>query len=123
MQPSRSRKKAERFGHLGEALAALYLMAKFYRIRAMRMKTPVGEIDLIAQRGKTIVFVEVKTRKTRRTEAAALHAVNRHRITRAANYYYARNPHLNGCAFRFDVIFLAPFALPRHVKGAFENLE
>lgn len=124
MRPSRSsRKKAERRGHLGEVFAALFLRVKFYRIRARRVKTPVGEIDLVAERGQTVVFVEVKVRAHQRDEEQALLAVNQRRISRAANYYLARNPHLNGRNFRFDVIFLAPFALPRHVKGAFMTSE
>lgn len=124
MPPSRSnRKKAERNGRLGEVLAALFLRLKFYSIRATRVKTPVGEIDLVAARGKTTIFVEVKLRKTAAAEAEALQAVNRRRISRAASYYLARNPQLAGRPLRFDVIFLAPFAWPRHVTGAFEILE
>ena len=124
MPPSRSnRKRAERRGRLGETLAALYLRLKFYSIRATRVKTPVGEIDLIAARGKTTIFVEVKLRSSADSLEEALEAVNRRRIARAANYYLARNPQLAGRSLRFDVIFLAPFALPRHVTGAFEILE
>ena len=118
-----SRKKAERRGRIGEILAALYLRAQFFAIKASRIKTPVGEIDLVAERGRLTVFVEVKVRANKHKEADALAAVNKHRISRAANYYLTKNPHLADRYLRFDVIFLAPWSWPRHVRGAFENLE
>ena len=124
MQRSRSnRRKAERWGRFGEALAALYLRGQGFSIRATRVKTPVGEIDLVARRGKLVLFVEVKVRSDREGAATALAAVNQRRISRAAQYYLARHPALLSSNLRFDVIFLAPWTWPRHVRGAFENLE
>jgi putative endonuclease len=126
MPPSPSRPKspdrlaAESFGRHGETLAVWFLRLKGYRIRAMRVKTPVGEIDLIAERLGTAVFVEVKTRRLGDDEAAALAAVNTSRIVRAAEYYVARHPALATRPLRFDVIFLAPRAWPRHVVNAFD---
>jgi putative endonuclease len=125
MPPSRSRPtssqrlRAEGFGRHGEALAALFLRLKLYRIVARRVQTPVGEIDLVAERFGTTVFVEVKSRGRAATEAEALLAVNQRRITRAAEWYIARHPHLAVTPLRFDVIFLAPMAWPRHVVNAF----
>lgn len=123
MRPSPSRKKAERRGQLGEIFAAIYLRLKFYRIVARRFKTPVGEIDLIAKRFGELIFVEVKTRKSLGDMAMALESVNQRRITRAAQNYIAKNPHLADQSMRFDVIFLAPNRLPRHVRNAFQDLE
>ncbi len=120
MPPSPSRTRAERRGRRGEALAALFLRCQLYAIRARRVKTPVGEIDLVAARGRTIVFVEVKVRRNRAEEANALASVNTRRIARAAQFYVARNPQLAGRDMRFDVIFLAPMAWPRHVRNAFD---
>jgi putative endonuclease len=125
MPPSRSRPtssqrlRAEGFGRHGEALAALFLRLKLYRIVAHRVQTPVGEIDLVAERLGTTVFVEVKSRGRAATEAEALLSVNQRRITRAAEWYIARHPHLAAAPLRFDVIFLAPMAWPRHVVNAF----
>ena len=110
---------AQRSGGRGEALAALFLQMRFYRIRDRRFKTPVGEIDLVAEKGDAIVFVEVKTRLRPGDEAMALEAVNRARIVRAAQYWLARHPAENGRDFRFDVIFLAPRRWPRHLINAF----
>lgn len=124
MPRSRSKRiRAERWGRWGEYLAIAYLSLKLYRLRAMRVKTPVGEIDLVVSRGDMTVFVEVKTRRNAHEEGPALEAVNKRRISRAANYYLSKNPQLAEQTIRFDVIFLAPFARPRHVKGAFEYSE
>ena len=77
---------AERQGRRAEALAALWLQAQLYSIRERRLKTPVGEIDLIAERFGTTVFVEVKARGAREDVAEALGKVNRQRLVRAAQY-------------------------------------
>ncbi len=111
---------AEMFGRRGETLAAWYLRLKGYRIVATRLKTPVGEIDLIARRGRTTIFIEVKARQSAASEAEALEAVNTRRIVRAAEYYLTRHPALAATPLRFDVIFLAPLTWPRHVKNAFD---
>lgn len=117
---SEFRKFAEGAGRRGETLAALYLMAQGYRVLARRVKTPVGEIDLVVRRGGTVVFVEVKARSFSRQEADALAAVNRRRIVRAAQAWLIRNPRYAEGGLRFDVIFLAPFAWPRHIVSAFD---
>lgn len=119
---SAERRRAERHGRRAEALAALFLRLKLYSIRERRYKTPVGEIDLIASRFGTTVFVEVKARSGRSSEAAALQAVGTSRIARAAEYYLARHPALADTPLRFDVIFVAPRAWPRHVTNAFDAL-
>jgi putative endonuclease len=111
---------AHRGGHRGEALAALLLQLKLYRIVARRYKTPVGEIDLIAERFGTTVFVEVKSRADSSGEAEALEAVNTTRITSAAQYWLAKHPAKAETTCRFDVIFLAPHRWPRHVVNAFD---
>jgi len=116
-----SRLGAELYGRRGETLAAWYLRLKGYRIVATRVKTPVGEIDLIAHRFGTTAFIEVKARQYRSEEAVALEAVNTSRISRAAQYYVARHPALAETPLRFDVIFLAPGTWPRHVMNAFQG--
>ena len=121
--PSDKRVRANRGGHRAEALAALYLQAKLYTIRERRYKTPVGEIDLIAEKRGTMVFVEVKQRSKNSEEAAALAGVNQARIGRAAQYWLSRHPKAAGKYCRFDVIFLAPGRWPRHLKDAFSAAE
>jgi putative endonuclease len=117
---SRARIEAYLGGHRGETLAAWFLRLKLYRVVQRRYKTPVGEIDLIAERFGTTVFVEVKARSKAAVEAEALQAVNRSRITRAAQYWLARHPGKAQTNLRFDVIFLAPGRWPRHVINAFD---
>lgn len=120
---SSSRLAAESFGHQGEWLAALYLRMKLYRIIARRFKSPVGEIDLVAERFGTTVFVEVKSRNRAATEGEALAAVNRRRISSGARFYLAKHPEAARNPLRFDVIFLAPWSLPRHLVNAFDATE
>ena len=120
-KPDKKRRKSAQFrGRIAEELAAFLLRAKLFSILKKRFKTPVGEIDLIAKRANLIIFVEVKARNSKQALPEALAAVNRHRIARAAKYFLASNPQMADKNLRFDVIFLAPFALPVHLKGAFE---
>ncbi len=56
--------RAERGGRRAEALAALWLQLKGWTILARRARTAVGEVDLVARRGRTLAFVEVKARAT-----------------------------------------------------------
>ncbi|GHA23032.1 UPF0102 protein [Devosia pacifica] len=114
------RRRAFRAGHRGEFWAALFLQLKLYRVLARRVKTPVGEIDIVARRFGVTVFVEVKTRARSQSLAEAWDAVNTRRICAAAQHYLARHPTLYAGDQRFDVIFVAPFAIPRHVVNAFD---
>jgi putative endonuclease len=120
-KPAVFRQFAEGAGRRGEFWAALFLRAKLYRILASRVKTPVGEIDLIASRGGVTVFVEVKSRSFSHQEEEALGGVNIRRISRAAQLWLQRRPDLANGDCRFDVIFLAPFAWPRHIVNAFDG--
>jgi putative endonuclease len=115
------RRAAYRRGHAGERLAALRLLLTGYRILARRYRTKVGEIDLTAQRGDVIAFVEVKRRDAL---AAGLEAVTpqaRIRIRRAAELYLRRNPDLADRALRFDVMVITPWAWPRHIVDAWRG--
>lgn len=117
--PSRKRRVAQRAGLRAEAVAAWYLRLKGYRILETRYRTPVGEIDLVARRWGTLVFVEVKARATEGEYAMALEAVNAQRISRAAGHYLAHRRLTIDTSMRFDVIFLAPRRWPRHLINAF----
>ncbi len=114
------RQRAERSGRHAETIAGIFLRLKFFSIIEKRLKTPPGEIDIIARRGNLLIFVEVKMRRDKKTMAEALEGINRRRITGAAKYFLAANPQMADKNLRFDVIFLAPLAFPVHLKGAFE---
>jgi putative endonuclease len=113
------RVRAYRSGLVAETLAALMLRLKGYAIVAQRYKTPVGEIDLVALKGRRLAFVEVKRRKTAEDTAWTVPARQRRRIVRAAQYWLAGHPDLAGHDIAFDVVLTAPFAWPRHIANAF----
>jgi putative endonuclease len=114
------RRGAEKRGRRAEAVAAWYLRAKFYRVIARRYRTPAGEIDLIVQKGRTIVFVEVKQRPTEADGIAAVTAKGRRRIARAAELWLAAHPGAAGADLRFDVIVARPGRMPRHHVSVFD---
>ena len=112
---------ARRSGRRAEIFCALWLMAKGYRILGFRLKTPQGEIDLLAQKGGVIVVVEVKRRVSLETALAAVTWRQRERLVRAAQGLAARRPALAGAAVRLDLIALAPGRLPRHIADAWRE--
>ena len=119
-RPLPRRLAAERRGHKGEAVAALWLQLKGWRILARRLRTPVGEIDLVARRGRTVAFVEVKARAT---AAEADLALDRHRLRRvaaAANAVLARYAR-PGDISRIDALFIVPRRWPRHVSDVWQG--
>lgn len=116
-KPDAERLRAEQTGRRAEWLAALYLRFKLFRIIATRLKTPVGEIDIVARRGRLLVFAEVKHRKS--PGAAALEAVNTARIAHAAEWFMMSNPQFSAFDCRFDVVVLTPGRWPHHLENAF----
>ena len=111
----RGRQQAERRGHAGESLAALWLRLKGYRILARRLKTHAGEIDLVAAAPfGPVCFVEVKARAQALAAAESVLASQQTRIARAASLYLASRPHLSRRGARFDIVAIAPRALPVH---------
>ena len=107
-------------GLRAETFAALWLMLHFYRIIGRRVKTRAGEIDLVARRGKVLVFVEVKARADADAAAEALGANQRERLARAAALFVASRPVLHELDMRFDVILIVPRKLPRHITDAWQ---
>lgn len=118
MSGARDRRGAERGGRRAEALAALLLQAKGYRILARRLRTPVGEIDLVARRGDVLVAVEVKARGRPDDAAQAIAPRQWGRLARALDWARAGRPDWAGLALRFDAVLLAPWRVPRHVADA-----
>ncbi|HEY5597871.1 MAG TPA: YraN family protein [Kiloniellales bacterium] len=108
-------------GRRAELMAAWWLRLKGYRILARGFRVPVGEIDLIARRGRTLALVEVKARPDLATAHAAIGPRQRRRVARAAASFLQRNPALAECDVRFDVVLLAPGRRPRHLAGAWRS--
>lgn len=110
-------------GQRGENLAAKHLRTIGYKILSRNYRCPLGEIDIIARDGKTIVFVEVKTRtEDEPTPEDQVNARKQHQLTKAAKYYLGRFASLP--AARFDVVAIVwPENTPpiiRHIPHAFE---
>ena len=109
-----NRRRAERGGRRAEAIAALWLQLKGWAILGRRVRIPVGEVDLIARRGRTLAFVEVKARATGEEAEHALDEWRLRRVAAAAEalaHRYARP----GDTIRIDAVFVVPRRLPRHV--------
>jgi putative endonuclease len=108
-------------GRRTEWLAALWLMAKGYRVLGFRLKTPFAEIDLLAQRGAVLAVVEVKRRRTLEEALNCVGAVQRERLLRAGANLAGRQRKPDGVAVRLDLIALAPGRLPMHIPGAWQQ--
>lgn len=113
------RQRAEQQGRDAEAVAADFLQRQGWEILAHRIKTPRGEIDLIARKDGLVAFIEVKWRK----RAADLDmAIDEYRLSRvaAAVECVAHEYAENGEDLRLDVILLAPGAKPHHITNAWQ---
>lgn len=114
-----ARRRAHFWGLQAETLAAIWLRAQLYRVIARNYRIQGGEIDIIARRGRTIVFVEVKARADLEAAALALTPRKEKRVARAANRWIAAHPWAAGCSWRADAVLIAPRRLPRHIENAF----
>ena len=116
-----AKRAAVRRGRAAEWLAVLWLRGKGYRILARREQRVGGEIDVIAQRGKLVIFVEVKARPSAAQAADALTAGQWRRVARAARSWLAAHPRAAGGSWRYDAVLLAPWRWPRHLEGVWED--
>jgi len=93
------------FGKAGEITALGYLKKKGYKVLEQNYTCPLGEIDIIARHKRTIVFIEVKTRRSL-SYGSPLYAITRRKqrkISMAALYYLKSNRQMDQGA-RFDVV-------------------
>ncbi len=107
-------------GFFWERVAAFYLLLKGYRILGFNYRTRFGEIDIICRDGETIVFVEVKYRKSERFGSAEEFVTEKkiERIIKTARQFISEK-RLEG-TFRFDVVAINGFKI-KHIKNAFEG--
>ena len=114
------RQRAERGGRRAEAIAALWLRLKGWSIVGRRVRTPRGEVDLVARRGRVLAFVEVKARRTQAEAAMSLDDYRLRRVAAAAEtlaHRYARQ----GDDIRIDAMFIVPRRLPRHMANVWRG--
>jgi putative endonuclease len=117
--PRKSRQDAERRGRRGELLASLALLLKGYRILGRRVRTHMGEIDLIARSPRGVIcFIEVKARDAFADAVEAVGPRQQARIARAAENFLAQRPGLRVKEIRFDTITVTRGRLPRHLRDA-----
>jgi len=116
-----SRREAEARGRRGERIAAWWLRFQGWRIVAERVKLPMGEVDLIARRGSTLAFIEVKTRQKASDLGLAIDERRLRRVASAASACAARFER-PGDTLRIDVILLAPRRWPHHIVNAWQPL-
>jgi putative endonuclease len=113
------------FGQEGEATAERYLRGKGYRIVARNLRSSLGELDLVAEDGQVLVFIEVKARRTGEF-GGAVHAVHRQKqqkLIRLASQFLAQR-HWTERPCRFDVVLLegkdSAVLKVEHIQNAFE---
>lgn len=114
----------KKLGNAGEEFAANYLESHGYQILARNFRVRSAEIDIVAEIGGVIVFVEVKTRKDMKhgLPAEAVNLRKQKKIIEAAGVFLQDDAYAE-CACRFDVIEV--YALGknfgvRHIENAFE---
>lgn len=119
------RRQAERAGRKGEDIAALYLQLKGYRILQRRYRSLYGEVDLIAQKGRVIIFIEVKHRRNLEDGLESVTDFQTHRIMDAADVYmnkfHDRRPDALNFETRFDIIITGAKPWPVHYKEAWRG--
>ena len=114
---ARDRARAERRGRLGETAAAWWLRLKGWRILARRVRTSVGEVDLVARRGSLVAFVEVKLRADDDGLDIAIDERRLARVAAAAELLAPRFARPDD-DIRIDVILIARGRRLRHIENA-----
>jgi putative endonuclease len=115
-----SREAAEKRGRGAEALACWYLRLRGWRILARRARVAGGEVDIIARRGRTIAFVEVKARADEESAALSLDEWRLRRVAVAAERLAPRYMR-DGDDIRIDAMFVIPGRWPRHLPNVWQG--
>ena len=108
-------------GRRAETLCVWRLRLSGWRILARRFRSPVGEIDIVARRGRTVAFIEVKARIDSGTAAESLGARQQQRIIRAAEHFLKLRPQHAEAVLRFDVMLVAPWRMPVRLADAWRE--
>ncbi len=111
------RRERESAGRQAETIAALWLRLKGYSIVARRHKTPVGEIDIVAKKGRTLVAVEVKSRPSLDIGLGSVSEKQWSRIARTIQWTLSSRPDLAESDARFDLVVVCGL-VPHHIVDA-----
>ena len=112
--------KAHKRGHLSEYIALLHLMLTGHRILGFRLKTPEGEIDILALRGQRLAVIEVKQRRTVLEALTAVSPTQRYRLWQAGQKLQSRRTDLAKLSLHVDLYVVTADGL-RHVRDAFAD--
>jgi putative endonuclease len=115
---SPERLRAWRRGPAAETLCVWHLRLRGYRILARGYRVPVGEIDIVARRGRVVAAIEVKARDSAAAASEAIAPRQRRRVARAFEQFLAAHPQHAGLTLRFDVMLVARGGWPRHLSNA-----
>lgn len=115
-----NRYAAERRGRAAETIACWYLRLLGWQILARRARVPGGEVDIVARRGRTLAFVEVKARANDNAAAFSLDEWRLRRVTVAAERLAPRYLR-DGDDIRIDAIFMVPRRWPRHLTNVWQG--
>lgn len=121
MATAAERRRREAAGRRAESLCAWFLRLKGYRVLGQRVRTPVGEIDIIARRGTVLAMIEVKSRSSESDAIEALSAKQRQRIARASLAFLQKRPDLTALDLRFDLMLVMPWRRPLHMIDAWRE--
>ena len=111
------RQKAEARGRRSEWIAAIWLMLRGWRLVARRVRTPLGEIDLIMRRGGQLAYIEVKARANLEEAHNALTARSLSRLSRAARLVLHNHDKQARLNHRCDAVLVVPGRFPRHIAN------
>lgn len=96
-------------------------MLKGYHIIGFRLKTPMAEIDILATKGRRLAMVEVKQRRTLDEALQSVSEIQQSRLWQAGLRLQENKPQLASLELNIDLYVVAPKALPRHIKCAFQS--
>jgi len=115
-----NRQAAEKRGRGAERIACWYLRLHGWRILAHRARVPGGEVDIIARRGSTLAFVEVKGRASWEAAEIALDDWRLRRVVVAAERLAPRYMR-DGDDVRIDALLIVPGRWPRHLANVWQG--
>lgn len=112
-------RKAYHIGKFAEKMALVFLWLKGYRVLAKRVRTPVGEVDLLMAHSSSLIVVEVKWRQSIDKAVLSISAKQKCRLNRAGAWLLVKYPGFDH--IRFDVVAIANYRLPKHIKAAWRS--
>jgi putative endonuclease len=118
---SRRGQLADKRGRLAEEIATVALIKDGWTILRRRLRTPAGEIDLIAEKDGLLVVVEVKARASLADAAYALTKRQQARLLAATDILLATNPDWGAQGVRFDMLLVDPAGVVRRIADAFRG--